>query len=122
MATTPTTDADTADDPTVSQPEHDAPVYPRWKWRTFPVFMAFVCGLLIASFANGQPQNDLAALVQILAVLGLGYCIAHLFVVNVVIAGRIKRRGAALARGETPPDDLETELVYPDDNAPASED
>ena len=63
--------------------------------------MAFVCGLLIASLVNGRPQNDVAALVQIVAVLGLGYCLAHLFVVNVVIAGRIKRRNAALARGET---------------------
>ena len=114
MATTRATHTDTADEPDGAEPAHDAPVYPRWTWRTFPVFMAFVCGLLLASLVNGQPQNDVAALVQILAVLGLGYCIAHLFVVNVIIAGRIKRRNAALARGETPPDELETELVYPD--------
>ncbi len=99
----------------VTEASHGEPerIYPRWRWRTFPVFCAFVVGLLVASFINGRPQNDAAAVVQIVAVLGLGYCITHLFVMNVVVAGRMKRRRDSLARGETPEDEFETELVSP---------
>ena len=88
-----------------------------WRWRSFPVLCGVVAGLLIASFVNGRPQNAAAATLQIVAVLGLGYCLIHLFVMNVIVAGRIKRRSDAIARGETPAEDLETELVYPDDDA-----
>ena len=36
------------------------PRSPEWRWRTFPVFCAFVVGLLVASFINGRPSNNVA--------------------------------------------------------------
>lgn len=94
--------------------------FPDWRWRTFPVFFAFVIGLLLASFINGRPNNDVAAAVQIISLLGLGYGLAHLFVVNVIIAGRVKRRREAIDRGETPAEEFEEELVYPEEQPPAA--
>lgn len=85
---------------------------PEWKWRTFPVFFALVCGLLIASFVNGTP---LAAIVQIGALLGFFYGLAHLFMMNVMVAGRVKRRAEAEARGVSLDDDFEDETVYADE-------
>jgi hypothetical protein len=82
------------------------------------VFCAFVVGLLAASFINGRPNNSVAAIVQIASLLGVGYCLAHLFVMNVVVAGRIKRRREAAARGEELDEDFEEDLVYPTDPAP----
>jgi|GEM_PF-2177541 len=98
------------------QPRH----FPDWRWRTFPVFFAFIVGLLVASFINGRPNNDIAAAVQIVSLLGLGYGLAHLFVVNVIIAGRVKRRREAIDRGETPAEEFEEELVYPEQPPPAA--
>ncbi|MBI5285195.1 MAG: hypothetical protein HY874_08895 [Chloroflexi bacterium] len=85
---------------------------PAWRWRTFPVFFAFVTGMLLAGFLNGAPTNTTAALAQIAAVAGFGYALAHLFVANVIIAGREKRRRLAMERGEEPAEDFEEELVY----------
>ncbi len=85
---------------------------PEWRWRTFPVFFAFVTGMLLAGFLNGAPTNTMAAVAQIAAVAGFGYALAHLFVANVVIAGRLKRRRRAVERGEEPAEDFEEELVY----------
>jgi lipopolysaccharide export LptBFGC system permease protein LptF len=98
-----------------AEPETSRRVYPEWRWRTFPVFAAFVLGLLIASIISGAPSNDVAAMVQIAALLGVGYVIAHMFVMNVIIAGRLRRRQQAIDRGETPPDEVEDVAVYPDD-------
>ena len=86
----------------------------RWQWRTFPVFVAFVSGLLIASVINGQPSNVLAAAVQIGALFGVIYALVHLFVTNVIVAGRAKRRQQALERGDDPDDQWEEEAVYTD--------
>ena len=91
---------------------------PRWRWRTFPVFFALVCGLLIASFVNGTPDNTVAAIVQLAAIAGFGYGLAHLFVVNVIVAGREKRRARAIASSTVPAEYFEDETVYPDE-APA---
>ena len=85
---------------------------PEWRWRTFPVFFAFVTGMLLAGFLNGAPTNTTAAIAQTAAVAGFGYALAHLFVANVIIAGREKRRRRAMERGEAPPEDFEEELVY----------
>jgi hypothetical protein len=85
---------------------------PDWRWRTFPVFFAFVTGLLLAGFLNGAPTNTAAAVAQIAAVAGFGYALAHLFVANVIVAGRMKRRRQAMERGEEPADDFEEALVY----------
>jgi hypothetical protein len=91
--------------------------FPDWRWRTFPVFFAFVVGLLVASFINGRPSNSAAAAVQLVALAGVGYGVAHLFVTNVIVAGRLKRRREAEARGETPAEDIEEELVYEDERS-----
>lgn len=93
------------------------PVSPasRWQWRTFPVLCAFIAGLLIASLLNRETDTAAEAILQYAALLGAGYIIVHLFVTNVIVAGRIKRREAILARGETPPEDFEDDIVYSDD-------
>jgi hypothetical protein len=88
---------------------------PDWRWRTFPVFCAFVAGLLIASFINGRPGNGVAAAVQIVAILGVSYAAIHLVVTNVIVSGRARRRDATIARGEIPEDEWEEETVYRDE-------
>ena len=88
---------------------------PAWQWRTFPVLCAFVAGLLIASVVNGRPDNAAGAAVQIAALLGASYALIHLFVTNVIVAGRIKRRERTIARGETPAEDFEDVAVYPEE-------
>ncbi|HEY8172864.1 MAG TPA: hypothetical protein VIH21_07235 [Dehalococcoidia bacterium] len=88
---------------------------PSWQWRTFPVFFAFVVGMLIASFINGRPDNTAGALIQIVAILGFSYALIHLIVVNVIVAGRMRRRDEQIARGETPDDAYEDAVVYPDE-------
>lgn len=96
-------------------PEPDqASLDPGWKWRTFPVFVAFVCGMLLAFVVNEGSVNPVAFVLQLLALLGVGYAIAHLFVMNVVIGGRRRRRIAAAKRGERPADDYEDVVVYDD--------
>lgn len=85
-----------------------------WRWVTFPVFVAFVCGVLVATIVNGGARNTTGAVLVIAALLGLGYGLAHLFVTNVIVTGRIKRRRAALATGETPDDEWVDEVVHPD--------
>jgi len=93
---------------------------PRWRWRTFPVFFAFVLGLLVAGIVNGEQNNEFAWIVQLLALLGVGYGLVHLFVTNVIVAGRVRRRERPIARGEQPPDDeWVDEVVHPDDERPA---
>ncbi len=96
-----------------SGPDPEARVLPEWKWRTFPVLCAFVSGMLIAFLANGATANPLAFVLLIAALLGFGYCIAHLLVTNFLVAGRIRARRASIARGEEQPGDFEDELVYP---------
>ncbi len=91
---------------------------PQWKWRTFPVFFAFVAGVLVASIIN-PPSGDAGYALQLAALAGFGYALAHLFVTNVVVAGRLKRRRQAAARGEEPPEAFEEELVYPDEDTPS---
>ncbi len=88
---------------------------PRWQWRTFPVFFALVSGLLLASLVNGVPDNTAGAAVQLIAIAGFGYGLAHLVVMNVIVAGRVRRRSESLARGETPDDDWEDETTYADE-------
>lgn len=99
-----------------------APLSPaaRWQWRTFPVFCAFIAGLLIASLLNRETNTNAEAMIQYGALLGAAYIVVHLFVTNVIVAGRIKRRDAILARGETPPEDFEDELIYPGQDEPGA--
>lgn len=91
-------------------PPHPVSSAARWRWRTFPVFCAFVAGLLIASLLNRETDSNAEALVQYAAVLGTGYAIAHLLVTNVVTAGRLRRRENADADPE-----WEETIIHPDD-------
>ena len=88
---------------------------PDWRWRSFPVFCAFVAGLLIASIINGEPNNTPAAVVQIVALVGVVYAVVHLFVINVLISGRIRRREAGLGTPAPDEDDWVDEVVQPDE-------
>ena len=92
----------------------EPPGLPDWKWRTFPVFAALLTGMLVAFVVNGGSMNPVAYVLQIVALLGVGYCIAHFVVRNVITSGRLRRRDA-IARGETPAEDLEDVVVYPKD-------
>jgi hypothetical protein len=76
------------------------------------VFAAFVAGLLIASLLNFETDNAVEAIVQIVAIGGAAYVIIHLFVTNVIVAGRVKRREAQVADDD---DEFEDVVVYPDD-------
>lgn len=94
-------------------PGRSAPNLPEWKWRTFPVFAAFVAGLLADSLVN-PPASNAGTALRIVALLGTGYVLAHVFVTNVIVARRIKARDRARARGD---DDTEwvDEVVHPDE-------
>ncbi len=94
-----------------------SPALPQWRWRTFPVFFAFVAGMLVASIVN-PPSGKAGYAVQLVALAGFGYGLAHLFVTNVVVAGRLRRQRKAAERGELPPEAFEEELVYPDEETP----
>ncbi len=96
---------------------HEPPRSPAWKWRTFPVFAALVTGMLVAFVVNEGSVNPVAYVLQIVALLGVGYCIAHFVVRNVIIGGQMRRRDA-MARGETPAEDLEDVVVYPEEQGP----
>ncbi len=76
---------------------------------------AFVSGMLLAFLSNGTTSNPVAFVLLIAALLGFGYCLAHLVVTNVVVAGRVRRRRASIARGEEQPGEFEDELVYRDE-------
>ena len=85
---------------------------PDWRWRSFPVFAAFSVGMLVAFVVNGQTQNPAAATLLILSVLGCIYSAIHMFVMNVVVAGRVRKRQKQA--GITPPE-MEDVVVYPDE-------
>jgi len=74
--------------------------------------------MLVASLIN-PPGTTVGYVVQLGALAGFGYGLAHLFVTNVVIAGRLKRQREAAARGEPQPETFEEELVYPDEESPS---
>ena len=82
------------------------------------MFFAFVAGVLIASLLN-PPSGNAGYALQLAALAGFGYGLAHLFVTNVIVAGRLKRRREAAARGESPPEHYEDELVYPEEETPS---
>jgi hypothetical protein len=105
--------------PPATKPARDignasAPNLPKWKWRTFPVFAAFVAGMLLDSVIN-PPASGPGTAIRIIALLGVGYVLAHLVVVNVVVARRIKARERALAAGDDPDVEWVDEVVHPDD-------
>ena len=78
---------------------------PVWRWRTFPVFAALSTGMLIAFIVNEGSANPAAFFLQIAALLGVGYSIAHLLVRNVL--------GAGPARDVDVADETEDVIVHP---------
>ena len=83
---------------------------PDWRWRTFPVFTAFVVGLLVAALINGEPNNTAAAVLVWVAVIGCSYALAHLLVVR-FLAPRRPRANASADAAEQ----FEDVVVYPKD-------
>ena len=63
--------------------------------------------MLIAFVVNEGSANPVAFFLQIAALLGVGYSIAHLLVINVLGAGRTRRRD--------PDDETEDVIVHPDE-------
>ncbi len=94
----------TATAPSARRVKASSRVRPDWRWRTFPVFAAFAAGMLVAFLVNEGSANPVAFVVQIAALLGVGYSLAHLIVSNVVRVGRSTRRRD---------DETEDVVVYP---------
>jgi hypothetical protein len=108
--TTPATPADQRKaSPPVESPAADPRrrTRPDWRWRSFPVFAAFVSGILLAFLVNEGSVNPAAFVLQIAALLGVGYSLAHLFATNVIAAGRTRRADRD--------DETEDVVVYPDE-------
>ena len=80
---------------------------PDWRWRSFPVFAAFAAGMLLAFIVNEGSVTPVAFVLQIAALLGVGYSLAHLFVTNIIATRRTRR--------DHPDDDTEDVVVYPDE-------
>lgn len=112
--TAPPTQASSPPPAPLGIPRTNDDLRPDWRWRTFPVFFAFVSGLLLAFFVNEGTQNVVAAVVLIGALLGFGYGLAHMVVMNVVVANRVRRRRAAIASGEAVVSDAEDPSGYED--------
>ena len=91
---------------------------PRWNWRAFPVFAGFSLGLLVSFLVDGGSHNPAGFFVQLAALLGVGYSLAHIVVTNVVLAGRVRRLDAARERGEAPGEETEEIVVYPAEAPP----
>jgi hypothetical protein len=85
---------------------------PRWKWRTFPVLAAFIVGGTVGAFAGGTADNGFNQVVRVLFILGFGYVLIHLFVMNVLVAGREKRRQL---EGMDDREEYEDVVVQPDE-------
>ena len=66
-----------------------APAAPDWQWRTFPVFLALMVGLLVGAIATGIPGLSVAVL--LIALTGVAFGVAHIFT-RAVVARRRRRR------------------------------
>ncbi len=55
-------------------PKVQARLLPEWNWRTFPVFFAFVAGIVIM----GLVANTLLGLIFFGGLFGLAYGVAHI--------------------------------------------
>jgi len=68
-----------------------------WRWRSFPVFFAFVCGAFVMGLLNGV-TNPVGAVFFYLALFGVAFGIAHM-VTRWLAERRMRRR----APGTPPP-------------------
>ena len=48
-----------------------------WRWRSFPVFFAFVCGAFVMAMLNG-PTNPVGLVAVVLALFGVAFGLAHM--------------------------------------------
>lgn len=98
---------------------------PHWRWRSFPTFFAFVCGMLLAFLVNEGTANPVAFILLIASLLGVGYGLAHMFITNLVVANRVRaRQHAAALDGDDSGDsaDYEEVLVYDEDGDSSGDD
>lgn len=70
---------------------------------------------VLVSYIVIATSGTLALAVFYAALFGVGYGLAHMFVRNVIVAGRLRRQRQA-ARGERE-EETEEELVYPDEQS-----
>jgi membrane associated rhomboid family serine protease len=68
-----------------------------WRWRSFPVFFAFVCGAFVMGLLNGV-TNPVGAVFFYLALFGVAFGAAHM-VTRSLAERRMRRR----APGAPPP-------------------
>ena len=66
-------------------PTKGAPTPPAWQWRTFPVFFAFVVGVVVMGLAVSDPV--ISAVVFFAGLFGVAFGVAHI-VTRTVIARR----------------------------------
>jgi hypothetical protein len=69
-----------------------------------------MAGLLVATLINGEPNNNAAAVLVWVAIIGCSYALAHLLVVRFVAPRRTRMNKRADA--EEPFEDV---VVYPED-------
>lgn len=100
--------------------EDRVPNLPDWRWRSFPVLAAFIAGVLLDSIIN-PPASDAAVVLRVVAVLGAGYCLAHLFIVNTIVARRIKARQKTIDAGSDG-DEWVDEVVHPGEDTASTTD
>jgi Flp pilus assembly protein TadB len=68
-----------------------------WRWRSFPVFFAFVCGAFVMGLLNGV-TNPVGAVFFYLALFGVAFGAAHM-----VTRWLAERRTRRRAPGTPPP-------------------
>jgi len=68
-----------------------------WRWRSFPVFFAFVCGAFVMGLLNGV-TNPLGAVFFYLALFGVAFGAAHM-----ATRWLAERRTRSRAPGTPPP-------------------
>lgn len=73
-----------------------------WRWRSFPVFFAFVCGAFTMGLLNGA-TNPVGAVFLYLTMFGLAFGAAHI-VTRWLPERRMRRRASG-----TPPPSTEAE-------------
>jgi membrane associated rhomboid family serine protease len=66
-----------------------------WRWRSFPVFFAFVCGAFVMGTLNGV-TNPVGLVSFYLALFGVAFGVAHM-VTRWLAERRARRRQAASA-------------------------
>jgi Flp pilus assembly protein TadB len=69
-----------------------------WRWRSFPVFFAFVCGAFVMAMLNGA-TNPVGLVAFVLAFFGVAFGLAHM-TTRWLVERRARRRQPTAA---TPP-------------------